>query len=105
MLGPGSCVPLPADLEHLSEVERLVKELSSRESLLHVLVNNAGLVWGEDIDSHSVRQCQHNNLGISHIYPIGRSVHPDSHCQLAACVYAHSEVFAPPACCCKSWWA
>jgi NAD(P)-dependent dehydrogenase (short-subunit alcohol dehydrogenase family) len=48
--GPGTCVPLPADLQRLEEVERIVKEISSKEKVLHVLVNNAGATWGETVD-------------------------------------------------------
>ena len=44
-LGPGQCIALPADMQQLSEVERLAKELSEKESALHVLVNNAGAAW------------------------------------------------------------
>ncbi|EKM49903.1 uncharacterized protein PHACADRAFT_265659 [Phanerochaete carnosa HHB-10118-sp] len=51
-LGMGTCTPLPADLQKVSEVERLVKEISSRETALHVLVNNAGTTWGAEIDEH-----------------------------------------------------
>ena len=54
-VGPGTCIPLPADLQKVSEVERLVKEISSRETALHVLVNNAGATWGDGIDEHPVR--------------------------------------------------
>jgi len=51
-IAPGSCVPIPADLQKLSEVDRLVKELSSREKALHVLVNNAGATWGASVYEH-----------------------------------------------------
>lgn len=37
-------------MQKYSEVERLVKELTEKESALHVLVNNAGATWGETID-------------------------------------------------------
>lgn len=53
--GPGSCIPLPADMQKLEDVERLAKELSSREKALHVLVNNAGAAWGDTIDDYPVR--------------------------------------------------
>lgn len=53
-LGPGKCVALPADLQKYEEVERLVKELTSREKMLHVLVNNAGAAWGDTIDEFPV---------------------------------------------------
>jgi len=51
-LGPGTCIAIAADMQKLSEVERLVKELSSREKRLHVLVNNAGAAWGETIEDY-----------------------------------------------------
>ncbi|KAH9889881.1 NAD-P-binding protein [Cubamyces lactineus] len=51
-LGPGTCIPLPADMQKLEEVERLVKELSAREKALHVLVNNAGAAWGSTLDEY-----------------------------------------------------
>lgn len=50
--GPGSCVPLPADMSKFSEVERLVKEISAKEKALHVLVNNAGAAWAAGIDEY-----------------------------------------------------
>lgn len=49
----GSIYALPADLQHLSECQELVKTLTEREPAgLNVLVNNAGATWGADIDSH-----------------------------------------------------
>lgn len=59
-LGPGSCISIPADLQQVKEVERLVSELASRETALHVLVNNAGTAWAATIDDFPVnlpRQC------------------------------------------------
>ena len=53
-LGPGTCVAIPADMQQYQEVERLVKELSSREKALHVLVNNAGAAWGATLDEYPV---------------------------------------------------
>lgn len=53
-LGPGKCFAIPADLQKVSEVERLVKELSDKEQALHVLVNNAGATWGASIDDYPV---------------------------------------------------
>src|SRR6266478_940818 len=49
-LGPGSCIPLSADLQHYGEVVRLAEELKSRETTLHVLVNNAGASWNAPLD-------------------------------------------------------
>jgi NAD(P)-dependent dehydrogenase (short-subunit alcohol dehydrogenase family) len=50
--GPGRCISLPADMQKVSAVQALVKELSSRESVLHVLVNNAGATWGVGIEEY-----------------------------------------------------
>ena len=58
-IGPGKCIPIPADIQKLSEVERLVKELSEKEKALHVLVNNAGATWGETVDDYPVRTILH----------------------------------------------
>jgi len=51
-LGPGECVAIPADMQKLSEVERLAEELAAKESKLHVLVNNAGATWADSIDDY-----------------------------------------------------
>jgi NAD(P)-dependent dehydrogenase (short-subunit alcohol dehydrogenase family) len=42
----GTCRSLPADLSTEAECNRLAAELASRESRLHILVNNAGANWG-----------------------------------------------------------
>jgi len=42
----GQCVSIPADLSTTEGSAHLVKELSSREESLHILVNNAGAAWG-----------------------------------------------------------
>lgn len=53
-LGPGKCIPIVADMQKLSDVDKLVNELSSKEKVLHVLVNNAGASWGEKLDTYPV---------------------------------------------------
>lgn len=57
-MGPGTCVAIPADLQKLEAVNKLVEALSSKEKVLHVLINNAGAAWGDSIDDHPV----HNHL-------------------------------------------
>lgn len=47
----GECFSLPHDLSTLEEIEALAGELAEREQKLHILVNNAGAVWGESIDT------------------------------------------------------
>lgn len=59
--GPGTCVALPADMQKLDDVDRLVKELGARESALHVLVNNAGAAWGEALEDYPVRTIGHTS--------------------------------------------
>ncbi|KAG0070391.1 hypothetical protein BGZ90_012668, partial [Linnemannia elongata] len=51
-LGPGQCISLPADLQSIEEVNRLVAELTKRESKVHVLVNNAGATWGAPLETY-----------------------------------------------------
>jgi NADP-dependent 3-hydroxy acid dehydrogenase YdfG len=54
-LGPGKCIPIATDMQKLSDVDRLVDEISSKEKVLHVLVNNAGAAWGDKVDAYPVR--------------------------------------------------
>ena len=42
-------------MQKLSDVDKLVNEISSKEKALHVLVNNAGAAWGDKFDSYPVR--------------------------------------------------
>lgn len=42
-------------MQKLSDVDKLVNEISSREKALHVLVNNAGAAWGSKFDTYPVR--------------------------------------------------
>lgn len=47
LLGPGSCISLqPADLSSKAGIDGIVKELSTLEPALHILINNAGMTWG-----------------------------------------------------------
>ncbi|KAI0076706.1 NAD-P-binding protein [Panus rudis PR-1116 ss-1] len=51
-LGAGKCIAVPADMQKLSEVDRLVNTIAAQEKFLHVLVNNAGAAWGDTIDDY-----------------------------------------------------
>ncbi len=42
----GDCQALPADVSNLDGINQLVAAINERESVLHVLVNNAGTGWG-----------------------------------------------------------
>ena len=46
----GNCKAVPSDISDIEGCEKLANEISARESELHVLVNNAGVTWSEDID-------------------------------------------------------
>jgi len=46
----GECISVPADLGTLEGVRHLAGEVSAREKLLHVLVNNAGATWGAPLE-------------------------------------------------------
>jgi len=50
--GPGKCYSIPADLQSLEEVKRLVAEISKKEQHLDVLVNNAGANWAAPVDEY-----------------------------------------------------
>ncbi|CAM0142223.1 hypothetical protein VKS41_002294 [Umbelopsis sp. WA50703] len=51
-LGPGKCIPLPADLQKTEDIKKLVAEIQKREKHIDVLVNNAGATWGATIDDY-----------------------------------------------------
>ncbi|CAO3654295.1 unnamed protein product [Mucor hiemalis] len=51
-MGPGQCFAIPADLQKIEEVQRLVAELSKKENHLNVLVNNAGANWNEAVETY-----------------------------------------------------
>ena len=46
----GECISIPADMATLEGIEGFVSELSSRESHVDVLVNNAGVAWGAPLE-------------------------------------------------------
>ena len=48
----GECMSLPADLSTTEGCKHLADELAGRESLLHILVNNAGAAWGAALDEY-----------------------------------------------------
>ncbi|HCT76938.1 MAG TPA: 3-oxoacyl-ACP reductase [Micromonosporaceae bacterium] len=52
----GEVWAVPANLSTREECERLIAEFSTRESSMHILVNNAGATWGaplEDFPDHA----------------------------------------------------
>ena len=48
----GECISIPSDLSTLDGVESLDNTISSEESKLDILINNAGASWGAPIDEY-----------------------------------------------------
>lgn len=48
----GECVSMPLDLAAPGGVDELVRQVSSREDALHILVNNAGATWGAPLEEY-----------------------------------------------------
>ena len=46
-----NCIPIKADLTTRNGCIALAKEIKSRETILHVLINNSGVAWGDDMKS------------------------------------------------------
>jgi len=51
-LGPGKCFSIPADLQKIDQLKFLVGELNKHEKQLNILINNAGVNWGETIEEY-----------------------------------------------------
>lgn len=47
----GFCVAIPSDLSTIDGCKTLAQDINTREDKLHILVNNAGVTWSEDIDA------------------------------------------------------
>jgi NAD(P)-dependent dehydrogenase (short-subunit alcohol dehydrogenase family) len=48
----GECISVPADVSSIEGIDSLVDSVQSKESELHVLVNNAGAAWGVPIEEY-----------------------------------------------------
>ncbi|KAI8639022.1 hypothetical protein BD408DRAFT_350779 [Parasitella parasitica] len=76
-LGPGKCIALPADLQNVEDIKKLVGELSKRETHLDVLVNNAGATWGAPLDSYPDAAFQKvMNLNVTRIFTLTQACLP-----------------------------
>ncbi|KAF7723379.1 hypothetical protein EC973_002078 [Apophysomyces ossiformis] len=75
--GPGQCISIPADLQKLDEVNRLVAELSKREKHLDVLINNAGANWAEAIEDYPDQAFEKViNLNLKRIFTLTQACLP-----------------------------
>ncbi|KAG0249598.1 hypothetical protein BG011_009109 [Mortierella polycephala] len=76
-LGPGKCISIPADLQSLDEVKRLVAELAKREPQVHVLVNNAGATWGAPFESYPDEAFEKvMNLNLKRVFSLTQAMLP-----------------------------
>lgn len=48
----GECIAIPADVAKKEDMLNLANEIKSRESALHILVNNAGAGWGASYEDY-----------------------------------------------------
>ncbi|MDF1857013.1 SDR family oxidoreductase [Pseudooceanicola sp.] len=48
-----NCIALPGDVSTLVGIDALVAQLKEREDGLDILINNAGIAWGESFDEFS----------------------------------------------------
>ncbi|MBO0825951.1 MAG: SDR family oxidoreductase [Actinobacteria bacterium] len=48
----GECVSMPLDLAAPGGVDELVRQVSTREDAMHILVNNAGATWGAPLEEY-----------------------------------------------------
>ncbi len=46
----GECVAMPGNISSMEEIDALVSALKDKEPAVHVLVNNAGVGWLEDLE-------------------------------------------------------
>ncbi|KAI8366190.1 hypothetical protein BD560DRAFT_372198 [Blakeslea trispora] len=76
-LGPGKCHSLPADLQSVEDIKKLVAELSKREKYLDVLINNAGATWGAALDEYPDAAFQKvMNLNVTRIFTLTQACLP-----------------------------
>ncbi|KAG1474161.1 hypothetical protein G6F56_000509 [Rhizopus delemar] len=75
--GPGSCIAIPADLQDLNDIKKLVSEITKREDHLDVLVNNAGATWGAPLDEYPDAAFQKvMNLNVTRIFTLTQACLP-----------------------------
>ena len=48
----GECISIPADVSNVEGIEALADAIKAKEDKLDILINNAGVAWGEPIDTY-----------------------------------------------------
>lgn len=75
--GKGCALPLPADLSSLEGVEALVEAFRAHESMLHILVNNAGATYGAPFADYPDAAWEKvMNLNVRHVFNLTRLLTP-----------------------------
>lgn len=76
-MGPGTCIPLAADLGTAEGCKSLASQLAERESALHVLINNSGTSWGEPMDTYPDDAWDKLwNLNVKSVFSLTRALLP-----------------------------
>jgi NAD(P)-dependent dehydrogenase (short-subunit alcohol dehydrogenase family) len=103
-LGPGKCISVVADMQKLSDVEKLVNEISSKEKALHVLVNNAGAAWGDKFDDYPVRPILQVSLMVVEFLVglLGPRLDQSLDVEPSPSVHPYPEMLASPTSC-RQW--
>ena len=102
-LGPGKCIPIVADMQKLSDVDKLVNEISSKEKALHVLVNNAGAAWGDKFDDYPVRPTPQVSFTVFEFLVVGllgSGLDQSLDVEPSPGIHSYPEMLASPASCC-----
>lgn len=91
-------------MQKLSDVDKLVTEISSREKALHVLVNNAGAAWGDKFDTYPVRPTSGLSMVVIEFSFTGPRLDKSPDVEPSPSVYPHSEMLTSPSSCRKRGW-
>ncbi|KAI8072494.1 hypothetical protein BC940DRAFT_292715 [Gongronella butleri] len=76
-MGPGTCHSIPADLQSVDDIKKLVRELSSKENHLSVLVNNSGANWAEPLDKYPSEAFEKVvNLNLNRVFTLTQACLP-----------------------------
>ena len=89
-------------MQKLSDVDRLVNEISSKEKALHVLVNNAGAAWGDKLDTYPVRPMFQVSLTVIEFLLVGLSgprLDQGLDVESSPSVHSYPEMFTPATSC------
>ncbi|CAJ0765415.1 16352_t:CDS:2 [Entrophospora sp. SA101] len=74
----GEAISLPANLQELSEVKRLVSEIEKIENgKLDILINNAGVAWAQNFDEYTDKAFEKvMNLNLKRIFDLTQVAMP-----------------------------